>query len=80
MGTGDRDGGERSREDEAWSVRPNHVDELGGTGNITTNCAVCFTKGAYKSCKRVDACISMTIEPEMMSTRSMTVPGMGSTD
>jgi hypothetical protein len=48
MGTSDCDGGERSREDEARGVRPNHVDELGGTGNIAANCAVCFTKSAYK--------------------------------
>lgn len=48
MGTADRDGGKRSREDEARGVRPNHVDELDGTSNITANCAVCFTKSAYK--------------------------------
>jgi hypothetical protein len=49
MGTGDRDGRERSREDETRGVRPNHVNELGGTGNITANCAICFTKSAYKT-------------------------------
>jgi len=48
MGTGNSDGGERSREDEARGVGPNHVDELGGTGDITANCAVCFAKSAYK--------------------------------
>jgi hypothetical protein len=48
MGTSDRDGRERCREDEARGVRPNHIDELGRTSNITTNCAVRFTKSAYK--------------------------------
>jgi hypothetical protein len=49
VGTGDRDGRERSREDEAWGIRPNHVDELGRTGNITANCAVCFAKSTYRN-------------------------------
>ena len=46
MSTGDRDRRERSREDEAWGIGPNHVDELGGTGDITTDSPVRLTKSA----------------------------------
>jgi hypothetical protein len=49
VGTSDRDGRKRSREDKPWGIRPDHVDELGRSGNITADCAVCFTKSAYKN-------------------------------
>lgn len=48
MGTGDRDGRERSREDETRGVRSDHVNELRGTSNVTAHCAIRFTKSAYK--------------------------------
>jgi hypothetical protein len=48
MGTGDSDGRERSREDEARGIRANHVDELGRTGDITANGAIRFTKSTYE--------------------------------
>jgi hypothetical protein len=48
MGTSDCDGRERGREDEARGIRADHVDELGRTGDITTNGAIRFTKSTYK--------------------------------
>jgi len=52
MGASDGYGRERGSEDEAWGVGPNHVDEFGGTSDITTNCAVCFSESAYEAYKR----------------------------
>jgi hypothetical protein len=49
VGTRDSDGRERSREDKPWGIRPDHVDELGRSGNITADCTIRFTKSAYKN-------------------------------
>lgn len=78
MGARDGYGRERSSEDEAWGVGPNHVDEFGGTSDITTNGAICFSESACKIyvSEILRVVLNMSL-PVIISTRSITVPGMG---
>lgn len=46
LGTGDDGRRKRSGEDEARGVRPNNIDKVGRTGNVTTNNTVGFTKSS----------------------------------
>lgn len=43
LSTGNNRGRKRSSEDESGSVRPDDIDEIGGSSNVSTNDAICFT-------------------------------------
>ena len=74
--TSDSRWGKRCSKDEARSIRPNHVDKVHRACDITSDGAISLTKSTYNIPSAYLENLVRLHPPVMMSTRSITEPGI----